>query len=77
MTNKEKFMAVVNRNQAKMYEVATALGMASQTLYNKLSNTSDFTAPELSKFRGLFPDVTDSEFNEIFFADELSAHANE
>jgi hypothetical protein len=77
MTDRDEFMKVVNRNNAKMYEIAASMGMAAQTLYNKLGNNTNFTAPEMLKFRELFPDVTDDEFNKIFFAVELTAHANE
>lgn len=76
MTNREKFTEVVKRNNGKIYEVAFKMEMSPQTLYNKMNNSSDFTAPEMAMFRKLFPDVTDDEFNEIFFADELTAEVN-
>jgi uncharacterized protein (DUF2225 family) len=77
MTDKSKFMDVVNNSGKKVYEVASALGMSHQTFYNKLANVSDFTAPEMVAFRKLFPDVTDEMFQEIFFAKELAVKPNE
>lgn len=77
MTNKDKFIEVVNRNNGKMYETAAKMGMASQTLYNKLNNTTDFTAPEMKRFKDLYPDVTDDEFNSIFFAVDETAQVLE
>lgn len=77
MTDKDKFMEVVNRNNGKMYETAASMGMAAQTLYNKLNNNTDFTAPEMKRFKDLYPDVTDDEFNSIFFAVDVTAQVNE
>lgn len=77
MTDRTKFMAVVSDHGKKIYEVAAGLGMSPQTLYNKLGNTSAFTAPELAKFREMFPDVDSDTFNSIFFANELNLTANE
>ena len=70
MTNREKFMAVVKRHNKKIYEVAAYMGMSPQSLYNKLGNTCKFTAPEIKKFRELFPDVTDADEKEIFYNEE-------
>lgn len=70
MTNREKFMAVVNRNGKKVYEVAAFMGMSPQSLYNKIGNTHKFTAFEIKRFRELFPDVTDEEEKEIFYNEE-------
>lgn len=67
MTDRVKFMEVVNGHNKKIYEVAAGLGMSPQSLYNKLGNTSAFTAPELAKFRELFPDVDSDTFDSIFF----------
>lgn len=72
MTDRDKFMAVVNRNNMKIYEVAADLGMAPQTLYNKLGNTSEFSQTELSRFRTIFPDVSNKEFEQIFFCSNIS-----
>lgn len=77
MTDKDKFIEVVNRNNGKMYETAAGMGMAAQTLYNKLNNTTDFTAPEMKRFKDLYPDVTDDEFNSIFFAVDVTAQVHE
>lgn len=77
VTDKAKFMEIVELYGRKMYEVSAGLGMSPQTLYNKLGNTSDFTAPELSRFKDMFPEVSDETFNEIFFAKELANNANE
>ena len=51
--------------------------MSPQSLYNKIGNATEFTQSELAKFREMFPDVTDDEFNEIFFAVNVTADANE
>ena len=67
MTDKSKFMNVVNDSGKKIYEVAAGLGMSPQTLYNKLGNTTEFTQSELAKFRELFPNVSDDDFKAIFF----------
>lgn len=67
MTDRTLFMAVVTDHNKKIYEVAAGLGMSPQALYNKLGNTSNFTAPELAKFREMFPDVDSETFEQIFF----------
>ena len=77
VTDRAKFMEVVGLYGRKMYEVSAGLGMSPQTLYNKLGNISDFTAPELSRFKDMFPEVPDETFNEIFLAKELADKANE
>ncbi len=77
MTDREKFMEVVELYGRKMYEVSAGLGMSAQTLYNKLGNVSDFTASEMSRFKDMFPEVSDETFQEIFFAKELAVKANE
>ena len=77
VTDKAKFMEIVELYGRKMYEVSAGLGMSPQTLYNKLGNISDFTAPELSRFKDMFPEVSDETFNEIFFAKELADKPNE
>ena len=70
-------MEVVINNGKKMWEVAAGLGISPQALYNKLGNTSPFTAPELAKFRAMFPEVDSETFDSIFFAKELNSNANE
>lgn len=77
MTDRTKFMEVVINNGKKMWEVAAGLGISPQALYNKLGNTSPFTAPELAKFRAMFPEVDSQTFDSIFFAKELNSTANE
>ena len=77
MTDSKKFNEIVKRHEMKVYEIATALGMSAQTLYNKLNNCTEFSQTEMAKFRNIFPDVTDDEFKAIFFAEELSAEVNE
>lgn len=72
MTDRLKFDEVVNRHGMKRYEVAAALGMSPQSLTNKLGNATQFTAREMANFKNLFPDVTDSEFSAIFFAEALA-----
>ena len=67
MTDRTKFMAVVTDHGKKIWEVAAGLGISPQALYNKLGNTSSFTAPELSRFREMFPDVDSATFEAIFF----------
>ncbi len=76
MTNANMFRAVVARNGKRMWQVSAGLGISSQALHNKLSNRSQFSQTELGKFRLLFPDVTDDEFKQIFFAVDVTAHAN-
>lgn len=73
MTDSLKFKAVVARNGVKMWQVSAGLGISPQALYNKLGNTTQFTQAELKRFRDMFPDVTDEEFKEIFFADKITA----
>ena len=70
-------MAVVTEHGKKIWEVAAGLGISPQALYNKLGNTSSFTAPELARFREMFPDVDSDTFDNIFFAKELNSTANE
>lgn len=77
MTDSKKFNEIIKRHESKVYEVAVALGMSPQTLYNKLNNSTEFSQTEMAKFRNLFPDVTDDEFKAIFFAEQLSAEVNE
>lgn len=70
MTDRDKFMAVVKDSGMKIYEVATALGMSTQSLYNKLGNSTMFTQAEIARFRDLFPSVDVKTFEAIFFADK-------
>ena len=67
MTDRSAFMDVVNEHGKKIWEVAAGLGMSPQTLYNKIGNTSSFAAPELARFREMFPDVDSDTFDKIFF----------
>ena len=67
MTDRSRFMKVVNDNGKKIYEVAAGLGMSPQSLYNKIGNATEFTQSELAKFREIFPTVSDDEFKAIFF----------
>lgn len=69
MTDRAKFYEVVKSHNAKVYEVACALGMSPQSLQNKLGNTYPFTQTEMSRFKTLFPDVSDEDFKQIFFAE--------
>lgn len=68
MTDREKFMEVVKASGMKTYEVAAGMGMSTQSLYNKLGNTTEFTQAEIAKFREMFPNVTTKAFEQIFFA---------
>lgn len=68
MTDRAKFYEVIRRNGKKVYEVACEMGMSPQSLQNKLGNAYPFTQTEMSKFRSIFPDVTDEDFKSIFFA---------
>lgn len=70
MTDREKFMAVVKENGMKTYEVASALGMSPQSLYNKLGNATEFTQAEIARFRDLFPSIDAKTFDAIFFAEQ-------
>ncbi len=70
MTDRTKFMDVVKASGKKIYEVAAELGMSPQSLYNKLGNATQFTQAEIAKFKKLFPDVSEKEFNQIFFAEK-------
>ena len=76
MTDRNKFTEVIKSHNVKVYEVACLMGMSPQSLQNKLGNTYPFTQIEMSKFRDIFPDVTDEDFKKIFFAESVSAHAN-
>ena len=76
MTDRAKFYEVIKSHNAKVYEVACAMGMSPQSLQNKLGNTYPFTQIEMSKFRSLFPDVTDDDFKSIFFAVDVTADNN-
>lgn len=66
MTNTSKFREVVRISGIPMYKVAEMLGITPQSLYNKIGNATEFTQSEMAKFREIFPDVTDEEFNQIF-----------
>jgi len=69
MTDRTKFTEVIKSHGAKVYEVACLMGMSPQSLQNKLGNLYPFTQIEMSKFRDIFPDVTDEDFKQIFFAE--------
>ena len=73
MTDRNKFNEVVKAHGAKVYEVACLMGMSPQSLQNKLGNVYPFTQIEMSKFRDIFPDVTDDDFKQIFFAVDVTA----
>lgn len=77
MTDSTKFREVTKRNGKKFWEVSAGLEMSPQTLYNKIGNACEFTQTEMTRFREMFPDVTDEEFKQIFFADKLAAGVNE
>lgn len=51
--------------------------MSPQSLYNKLGNTTEFTQSELSKFKEAFPDVSNEDFESIFFTQPVAAQSNE
>jgi len=70
MTDKTLFLEAVKDYGLKKYEIASALGMSTQSLTNKLENVTEFTQIEMEKFRQTFPKVSDSTFQEIFFAKE-------
>lgn len=76
MTDRSKFVYVVNRNNKKLHEVATAMGITPQALSYKLGNVYPFKAAEMKIFNEMFPDVTPEEFQSIFFAPELAGEAN-
>ena len=76
MTDRSKFVYVVNRNKKKLYEVAAEMEISPQALSYKLGNMYPFRVSEMEKFRQIFPDVTDSEFQSIFFAASVAADAN-
>lgn len=76
MTDSNKFRAVIVRNGLKFWQVSSMLGISPQSLYNKIGNATQFTQSELAKFREIFPDVTDDEFYQIFFAEKITAEAN-
>lgn len=76
MTDYQKFQNVIKRNNKRFWEVSAGLGMSPQSLYNKIGNATEFSQSELAKFREMFPDVTDEEFKEIFFAVPVTADAN-
>ena len=77
MTDKSRFMQVVIAHGKKLYEVAALLGMSPQSLYNKLGNTTEFTQSELSKFKEAFQDVSNEDFESIFFTQPVAAQSNE
>lgn len=70
MTDTSKFREVVRISGIPMYKVAEMLGITPQSLYNKIGNATEFTQSEMAKFREIFPDVTDEEFNQIFLKGE-------
>lgn len=70
MTNTQKFREVVRIAGIPMYKVAELLGITPQSLYNKIGNATEFTQSELAKFREIFPNVSDEEFNQIFLKGE-------
>ena len=77
MTDRNKFTEVIKSHNVKVYEVACLMGMSPQSLQNKLGNLYPFTQIEMSKFRDIFPDVTDEDFKQIFFAVDVTANDNE
>lgn len=70
MTDTSKFREVVRISGIPMYKVAEMLGITPQSLYNKIGNATEFTQSEMAKFREIFPDVSDEEFNQIFLKGE-------
>lgn len=70
MTDTNKFRDVVRDSGIPMYKVAERLGITPQSLYNKIGNATEFTQKELAKFREVFPEVTDEQFNQIFLKGE-------
>lgn len=70
MTDTSKFREVVRISGIPMYKVAEMLGITPPSLYNKIGNATEFTQSEMAKFREIFPDVTDEEFNQIFLKGE-------
>lgn len=77
MTDTNKFRDVVRNSGIPMYKVAEQLGITPQSLYNKLGNTTEFTQSELSKFKEAFPDVSNEDFESIFFTQPVAAQSNE
>ena len=73
MTDRNKFTEVIKSHGTKVYEVAFLMGMSPQSLQNKLGNAYPFTQIEMSRFRDIFPDVTDEDFKQIFFAVDVTA----
>lgn len=70
MTDTSKFREIVRISGIPMYKVAEHLGISPQSLYNKIGNATQFTQSEMIKFREIFPNVSDEEFNQIFLKGE-------
>lgn len=71
MTDTAKFREVVRISGIPMYKVAERLGITPQSLYNKIGNATEFTQSEMAKFREIFPNVSDEEFNQIFLKGDV------
>lgn len=72
MTNGNLFREIAKRNGLKWFEVAGKCGMTTQSLDNKTNNKTEFTQAEMKAFREACPDMTDAEFNAVFFGQQLA-----
>lgn len=70
MTNSDMLEIALIKSKVTKKELASALGISVQALYNKLSNSVEFKASEIIKAAELL-NLTKSERESIFFAQNV------
>lgn len=70
MTNSDMLEIALIKSKVTKKELASALGISLQALYNKLSNSVEFKASEIIKAAELLK-LTKSERESIFFAQNV------
>ena len=76
MVNTEKLNeAILKAGYYKQY-LASVLGISRQNLSNKINNRVSFSGREVKTLKRML-DLSDSQFVEIFFADECSSEEHE
>ena len=70
MTNERLLRAKIDEHGLKLRFVAAKCGLSYQGFLNKITNQSEFTAPEMRTLRELL-DLSLDEMDAIFFASEV------
>lgn len=70
MTDTKKFEATLILKGKTKKDIAELLGVALQTVYNKINNVVDFKGKEISAIIS-FLELSTEEMNEIFFANSV------